>query len=239
MAPAPVRVAPEGPAGPVPTLVFLPEGEHERLPLVLMGHGAHLGKDDPIMQTLCGALASVPAAVAIMDAPGHGERRDASLSDSEWEAVVLGACGEAGVHAQLVAEWPLVIDAVRSTIPHVTGPVAYAGFSMGSIFGLSIVGELLEVRAALFVVGGYVGDARLSSPAVNELIAKGISRLGDRPVLMVNMTRDESFPIDRAIDVLEAIPGPRSMQVYVGGHTELPPESMSPMLRFLRRQLRD
>jgi hypothetical protein len=56
---------------------------------------------------------------------------------------------------------------------------------------------------------------------------------------MVNMTRDESFPIGRAIEVLESIPGPRSMQVYVGGHTELPPESMSPMLRFLRRQLRD
>jgi pimeloyl-ACP methyl ester carboxylesterase len=223
----------------VPTLVFLPDGEHERLPLVLMGHGGHLSKDDPIMQALCGALARVPAAVAIMDAPGHGERRDQSLDEDVWSAAVLDWCGDPAVHAQLVAEWPLVIDAVRAELPHVTGPVVYAGFSMGSIFGLSIVGDLSEVRAALFVVGGYVSAERISSPSVNELIAKGIARLGDRPVLMVNMTRDESFPIDRAIEVLEALPGPRSMQVYVGGHTDLPPESMSLMLRFLRRVVRD
>jgi predicted esterase len=223
----------------VPTLVFLPEGQHERLPMILMGHGAHFGKDDPTMQLLAGALASVPAAVAVMDAPNHGERRNPGLDDEAWSVEVLEGCGSDVIHAQLVAEWPLVIDAVRAALPNVTGPVVYAGFSMGSIFGLSIVGELSEVRAALFVVGGYVGDARISSPRVNELIAKGIPRLGERPVFMVNMTRDESFPIVRAIEVLEAIPGPRSMQVFVGGHAELPPESMAPMLRFLRRQLSD
>jgi pimeloyl-ACP methyl ester carboxylesterase len=237
--PEPVRLHVNGPAGPVPALVFLPDGEHERLPVVLMGHGAHLGKDDPIMQALCGALARVPAAVVIMDAPGHGERRDAGLSDDEWNARVLERCGDPEVHAQLEAEWPLLVAATRAAVPAATGPVAYAGFSMGSIFGLSIVGELAEVRAALFVVGGFVAGERANAVAVNTLIEKGIARLGDRPVLMVNMTRDESFPIARGIEVLEAIPGPRSMHVYVGGHTDLPPESMSVMLRFLRRALRD
>jgi predicted esterase len=237
--PEPVHIVVDGPAGPVPSLVFLPEGEHERLPVVLMGHGAHLGKDDSIMQALCGALARVPAVVVIMDAPGHGERRDPALGDDEWNARVLERCGDPDVHTQLVAEWPLLLAATREAVPAASGRVAYAGFSMGSIFGLSIVGELADVDAALFVVGGYVAGDRANAVAVNKLIEKGVARLGERPVLMVNMTRDESFPIARAIDVLESIPGPCSMQVYVGGHTDLPPESMSGMLRFLRRVLRD
>ena len=49
----PVRVAPEGPAGPIPTLVFVPDDPPARMPLVLLGHGGHLSKDDATMQLLC------------------------------------------------------------------------------------------------------------------------------------------------------------------------------------------
>jgi predicted esterase len=202
-----------------------------------MGHGAHLGKDDPIMQLLCRALTRVPAAVAVMDAPGHGERRTPGLTDEEFETDVYRRIGDPAVHEQLRAEWPLVAAATREAAPAVTRPVAYAGFSMGSIFGLSIVGDLPEVESALFVVGGYVTDERPHSSSVNALIAAGLPRLAGRNVMMVNMTADESFPINRAVEVLESIPGRPSMHVYVGGHRDLPPESMSQMLRFLRRAL--
>ena len=50
------------------------------LPLVLLGHGAHLSKDDAIMQMLARRIArGIPAGVALMDCPGHGERRPAGL----------------------------------------------------------------------------------------------------------------------------------------------------------------
>ena len=142
-------------------------------------------------------VASVPAAVAIMDAPGHGERRPPHLTDEAWEADVVARMGDPAVHAQVLAEWPLVIAEARRAVPAASGPVGYAGFSMGSIFGLSVVGDLPDVRAALFAVGGYVGEERGHSNAVNEMIANGIAKLGDREVLMVNMTDDESFPIAR------------------------------------------
>ena len=174
-----------------------------------------------------------------MDAPDHGERRPPDLTDTEWEPYVLARVGDPEVHAQVLEEWPLVIAAAREAVPAADGPVAYAGFSMGSIFGLSIVGDLPEVRAAVFAVGGYVAEERGLASSVNEMIAKGIPKLGDRDVLMVNMTGDESFPIARAIEVLEAIPGPCSMHVYVGGHTDLPPASMSGIRRFLRWTLAD
>src|SRR5262249_36285695 len=42
-----------------PALLFLPSGDHEHLPLVLLGHGAHLSKDDPVMQILAKGLCRV------------------------------------------------------------------------------------------------------------------------------------------------------------------------------------
>ena len=47
--------------------------------------------------------------------------------------------------------------------------------------------------------------------------------------------RRRVVPDRTAIEVLEAIPGPCSMHVYVGGHRDLPPTSMPGMIRFLRR----
>ena len=204
----PVRLAPEGPAGAVPTLVFLPEDPPARLPLVLLGHGAHLGKDDPTMQLLCHTLTSVPAAVAIMDAPGHGARRPPALTEEEWEADVLDRIGDPAVHAQVLAEWTVVIAATREAVPAANGPVGYAGFSMGSIFGLSIVGDLPAVRAAVFAVGGYVAEHRGHANVVNAMIAKGVARLGAREVLMVNMTADESFPITPRSKCSKQFPAP-------------------------------
>ena len=66
------------------------------------------------------------------------------------------------------------------------------------------------------------------------MIAKGIPKLGDRDVLMVNMTADESFPIARAIEVLEAIPGPCRCTCTSGVIPTFLPASMSGIRRFLR-----
>ena len=45
-----------------PTLLFVPPGEHDGVPLILFGHGAHLSKDDPIMQMIAkGFGRGVPA----------------------------------------------------------------------------------------------------------------------------------------------------------------------------------
>jgi len=56
-------------------------------------------------------------------------------------------------------------------------------------------------------------------------------------VLMLNMTRDEHFPIDGAIEVLEAIPGPKRMGVWAGTHVDIPPEAIVQANQFLARAL--
>jgi hypothetical protein len=61
--------------------------------------------------------------------------------------------------------------------------------------------------------------------------------MGEREVLMLNMTRDEHFPIAGAIDAFELMPGPKRMGVWSGTHVEFPPEAMEQALAFLTRTL--
>ncbi|MDQ1458393.1 MAG: hypothetical protein QOH28_4013 [Actinomycetota bacterium] len=216
-----------------PTLLFVPPGDHEALPLILFGHGAHLSKDDPVMQMIAkGFCRGVPAAVAVMDCPGHGERRGSEVTDDRFEAEIARRMSDPRNYAQLTADWRAVCVAARTTDGRVTGPTGYAGFSMGAMFGLSIVADLESVGSAVFALGGLMGDE-----VRDDLIRSGVRRLGGREVLMLNMTRDEHFPIDGAIEVLESIPGPKRMGVWAGAHADIPPEAIQLAVDFFRRTL--
>ena len=219
-----------------PALLFVPASDAP-LPLVLFGHGAHLSKDDEVMQILARAFArGVPAGVALMDCPGHGERRPVGSSQQEFEHDVARRMSDPDGDAELVADWLAVEAAARHASPLLTGPLGYAGFSMGSLLGISIVADLPDVRAAVFALGGTWHDVS-GNEARNARVREGAERLGEREVLMLNMTRDEHFPIDGAIDVLERIPGPKRMGVWAGTHAELPPESMQLITDFFGRVL--
>jgi predicted esterase len=216
-----------------PTLLFVPPGEHEALPLILFGHGAHLSKDDPIMQMIAkGFSRGVNAAVALMDAPGHGERRGADVTDDRFEADISRRMSDPANHTQLTADWIAVEIAARAAETRITGPTGYAGFSMGAMFGLSIVADLASVGSAVFALGGLMGIGERDA-----MIRSGVAGLGGREVLMLNMTRDEHFPILGAIEVLEAIPGPKRMDVWTGTHIDLPAEAIQLGVDFFRRTL--
>jgi pimeloyl-ACP methyl ester carboxylesterase len=236
---APVRVEADGPEGRFAALVFLPEREYSApLPLLLFGHGAHLSKDDPIMQVLARGLTGVPAAVVLMDCPGHGERRPPDQDDDAFDRSVRRRMADPASHDQLAAEWIAIAAAARAAVPDASGPTGYAGFSMGSLFGLSMVHRLDDVRAAFFALGGTVYEDRPGADVINQLVLDGAAKLGEREVLMANMTRDQSFPIAGAIEVLEAIPGPKRMCVWTGLHEDIPPEAIGQGIRFFRRTLR-
>ncbi len=214
-----------------PALLFVPPGDFTSLPLVLLGHGAHLSKDDPVMQILAkGFCRGVPAAVALMDCPGHGERR--TVGDAEFEADIARRMSSAANDAQVRDDWIAVEAAARAADARITGPTGYAGFSMGAMFGLAIVADLPTVVSAVFALGGLTNnDAR------DALIGAGARRLGDREIIMLNMTRDEHFPIDRAIELFETIPGPKRMGVWAGTHVDIPPEAVELGVQLFRRTL--
>lgn len=223
-----------------PALLFLPASEPP-LPLVLLGHGAHLSKDDEVMQMLARSLArGVPAGVALMDCPGHGERRPAGSTDAEFERDVARRMGDPEGDTALVADWLAVAAAARAASGRLAGPLGYAGFSMGALLGLSIVADLPDVRAAVFALGGTLADDAIGPrgpQARNARVHEAARRLGEREVLMLNMTRDEHFPIDGAIRVFEEIPGPKRMGVWAGTHVDIPPEAFVQAIEFFARTL--
>ena len=235
-----VRLRVEAGDHAAPALLFLPASE-EPLPLVLLGHGAHLSKDDEVMQMLARAIAhGVPAGVALMDCPGHGERRPEGSTDDEFQRDVARRMRDPDGDAALVADWLAVAAAARAAAPQLSGPLGYAGFSMGALLGLSIVADLPDVRAAVFALGGPLGADALPSHgphARNVRVHEGARRLGEREVLMLNMTRDEHFPIDGAIRVFEEIPGPKRMVVWAGTHVDIPPEAIVLANQFFARTL--
>jgi dienelactone hydrolase len=221
-------------------LLFVPRGD-DPMPLVLLGHGARQSKDDPIAQLLARAIArGAGAGVALLDAPGHGERRAVGSTDAAYDYEVRRGMSDPAGDAALVAEWSAVALAARAAAPVLSGPLGYAGFSMGALFGLSIVADLPDVRAATFLLGGVFADDALGdlpTDARNARVRDGAARLGDREVLMVNMTRDAHFPLAGAVEVFETIPGPKRMGVFAGVHEELPPEAMNLVTDFFRRTL--
>src|SRR5215510_8091780 len=161
--------------GTPPALLFRPPGD-EPVPLVLLGHGAHLSKDDPIMQMIAkGFCRGVPAAVALMDCPGHGERRRAGSSDDEFVADVARRMADPGSPAELVADWKAVEVAARAAATRLTAATGYAGFSMGATSGLQMVADLPSVGAVVFALGGLTGD-----PRRDELVLSGAARHGGR-----------------------------------------------------------
>jgi pimeloyl-ACP methyl ester carboxylesterase len=224
----PTRLAADAP----PTLLFVPRGDAP-VPLVLLGHGAHLSKDDPMMQILAKTFCrGVPAAVALMDCPGHGERRAPEVTDDRFEADIARRLRDPANYAQVRDDWLAVEQAARAADARIAGPTGYAGFSMGAMLGLAIVGELPSVVAAVFALGGLTGD-----PVRDGLIRAGASRLGRREVLMCNMTRDEHFAMPGALEVFEAIPGPKRMGVWAGTHVDIPAEAIDMASGFLARTL--
>ncbi len=219
--------------GAPPTLLYLPPGEHDSLPLVLLGHGAHLSKDDPVMQILAkGFCRNVPAAVALMDCPGHGERRASDVTDEMFEADIARRMSDPANIRQVRDDWQVVDAAARAADARITGATGYAGFSMGAMFGLAIVADLPSVTAAVFALGGLTRDE-----ARNTLIRAGAPRLGDREVLMLNMTRDEHFSMEGALEVFASIPGPKRMGVWDGTHVDIPPEAIRLAVDFFRRTI--
>jgi hypothetical protein len=234
----------DGPFGSIPATLFVARDAVAGAPLILLGHGAHTSKDDPVMAVLARALArGVGAGVVTLDCPGHGDRRPAGLDDAAFDALVQANMTDPAVFDQLATEWPIVAAAARRHDDRLSGATAYAGFSMGSVFGFGIVPRLADVRAVLLAVGGLL-DEHAADPAIaarnaarNRIIRDGAARFGDRQVLMTNMTRDEHFPIDGALEVFALLPGPKRMGVWEGTHAELTAESMTMAISFFREHL--
>jgi len=191
---------------------------------VLLGHGGGGSKDAEPFVTLGRALAEgTGLRVVCIDAVLHGER-----ATGEDVNPTMGSEKNA---TQMIADWRAVADEL--------GPaVAYVGYSMGMLYGAPTVAAMPEIKAAVFGVGGIPGPAiRRELPNVmhDRLIALA-AQLTHPQVLLLNMTKDDAFPVAGVHEFFDAIPGRKKrLMFWEGDHVGLPSESTRHALAFVNR----
>lgn len=212
----------------VPGLVFTSEDARGTRPLVLLGHGAGGSKDELQMQRIARWLVRRnDCAVAIIDGPVHGER---SSGDGQVGLVARQALAHRETYEGMAVDWQRTVDACGE-LPDVGNErVAYLGFSMGTVLGVPSVAAEPRVSCAVFAIGGIL------DPQAQNLLTEAAQRI-ERPVLMINQTEDEIFSRESAFRLYDALPGPKRVFFYPGGHTAVPREAMERVGEFLHAHL--
>jgi dienelactone hydrolase len=251
------RIEADGPKGKVPGRLYLPDRE-PGAGLLLLGHGGAGSKDAERFVALSRRYAEgTGLAVLCIDGPAHGERAPRTGSREEDFRAVRRTLASRASTEQMVADWQAAAAEVERRAG--TGPaLAYAGFSMGTLFGVPTVAAMRSVRAAVFGVGGVarpggladlirgIAGERAARITAEEMatdermdaVLEAAPRLDHCEVLMLNTTRDEVFPPEGALRLFEAIPGRRKrIAFWDGRHVELPAEAIDLSIAFVLRAL--
>lgn len=214
--------------GDVPAKLYHPEGARG---LLLLGHGGAKSKDTERFVRLCRLFAhGTGLAVVCIDAVDHGERKAPGAAPGlpgEWHSRSAD---------QMVNDWATTARDLSRIGP----PLAYVGFSMGSIFGFPTVQALGSIKAAVFVVGGIPAAGEIHDPPLAPLLLDTASKLNGTQVLMINKTQDEIFHVEGVHALFDAIPGSdKRLMFWEGNHDEWPPEAIDYSIAFVKSRVEE
>ena len=199
-------------------------------PLVLIGHGGSGHKTAAAVERVAHALVRQAGfVVAAIDGPVHGERaagEDARAVRDGFRA--LWATGESV--NPMVADWTDALDDLCSLPSVNSAAVGWYGLSMGTAYGLPVVGRTPHVRCAVL---GLWGSCR---PRGDEILQQAAAvRV---PVLFQVKPDDEIITIDGARAVFEALgSADKRLTLHPGPHGDIGDAQLAEAVDFLQRQL--
>ncbi|WP_426595287.1 alpha/beta hydrolase [Cellulomonas sp. McL0617] len=221
----------------VPGVLWSPEAD-VRAPLVLMGHGGGNHKLHPAMVGRARLLVTgCGFHVAVLDAPGHGERPPSAHDEAEIADLFRArAAGEPEgpivvryntYLAELaVPEYRAALDELQQLAEIGTGgPVGYWGINMGTAIGVPLVAAEPRITAAVF--GQHWPD---------ELVehAKKITI----PIEFDLQWDDEHISRQDGLALFDAFASSeKSLHVNSGRHKDLPRFEAESAVRFFARHL--
>ncbi|MEU8503153.1 alpha/beta hydrolase [Streptomyces brevispora] len=149
--------------GGVPGVLWSPAPGADRAPLILLAHDGGKHKKHPAMTGRAHRLVTgCGFHVAVIDAPGHGDRPRTARDEREKLALAgARAAGEpvgpivlrhnAHVAELVVPEWRATLDALQE-LPEIgtDGPVGFLGVRMGTAIGVPLVAVEPRITAAVF-----------------------------------------------------------------------------------------
>ncbi|HEU5418312.1 MAG TPA: alpha/beta hydrolase [Streptosporangiaceae bacterium] len=224
--------------GDIPGVLWSPAPGTDRAPLVLMGHGGGIHKKAPAMALRADRLVhDCGFHVAVIDAPGHGDRPRTEHDEQEIDA--LFAARDAGepegpivtrynahLAERAVPEWQATLDALQE-LPEIgsDGPVGFFGLNMGTAIGVPFTAIEPRITAAVF---GLHWPDRLADLARQITI----------PVEFVMQWDDEHIARESALALFDAFASKeKTLHANTGRHKELPRVEFDSAVRFLARHL--
>jgi cephalosporin-C deacetylase-like acetyl esterase len=213
----------------VPGLLWLPSGGEAPRPLVLGGHGYRVDKRVPFPLPQIRSLASSGGcAVAILDAPGHGDRRADPGQSAEATALAYQSHWQQYAGKRIAREYEEAARLLK-TLPEIgAGPIGYWGLSLGTQYGLAYLATSRDVKAAVL---GLFRKGR-----VVEYYAKRVRC----PVFFVQQLDDEVHPGETVRELFEAIASDeKHLAASPGAHVEVPEAVLQSAVDFLLGHLRD
>ncbi|WP_067510436.1 S9 family peptidase [Actinoplanes sp. TFC3] len=222
--------------GSIPGVLWSPPSAAGRAPLVLMGHGGGTHKKAPAMSGRARLLvAGCGLHVAVIDAPGHGDRTRSEHDEKEIaELFRARAAGEPEgpivvryntcLATLAVPEWHAVLDALLCWLGG-ERRVGYFGLNMATAIGVPFVASEPRISAAVF--GQHWPDA----------LAETARRI-TVPIEYVMQWDDEHIPRSSALELFDAFGSPeKTLHANAGRHKDLPRFEAESAVRFFARHL--
>ncbi|EPD63126.1 alpha/beta hydrolase [Streptomyces sp. HGB0020] len=224
--------------GDIPGVLWSPVSGPERAPLILMGHGGGTHKRWLAMTGRAERLVNGGGFhVAVIDAPGHGDRPRTAHDEQEIAALLRAReAGEpegpvvvrynAHLAERAVPEWRATLDALQQ-LPEIgaDGPVGYYGLNMATAIGVPLAASDARITAAVF--GLHWPDA----------LAEAARRI-TVPVEFDMQWDDEHIPREAGLALFDAFASrEKSLHVNAGRHKELPRFEADSAVRFFARHL--
>ncbi|MEU4097050.1 alpha/beta hydrolase [Streptomyces sp. NPDC026673] len=222
--------------GDVPGVLWSPASGADRAPLVLMGHGGGTHKKAPAMAGRAHLLVTgCGFHVAVIDAPGHGDRPRTAHDEAEIAALYRArAAGQpegpvvvrynAHLAELAVPEWRAALDALQE-LPEIgaDGQVGYFGLNMATAIGVPLVAVEPRITAAVF--GQHWPDA----------LAEKARRI-TVPIEFDLQWDDEHIPRAAGLALFDAFASKeKTLHANAGGHKELPRFEADSAVRFFAR----
>ena len=215
---------------PVPGVLWQPENPIAGSPMVLYGHGASGDRHQRPIPYLAQKLALEASFFGLaIDGPVHGRRKvgegGRAAFGVEWR--------REGAVDDMVADWKTAIDVVRAEESVAAGRLGYYGLSMGTIFGVPLVGAEPRIEVAVLGLMGLVGVTEAYRQQLDS--AAGYIRC---PVFFIMQLEDELFSRDRCLALFDRIASEdKRLHASPGLHPEFPREEVEFAAAFLHRHL--
>jgi pimeloyl-ACP methyl ester carboxylesterase len=221
-----------GSTGDVPLIVWTGE-DVAPTGLVLVGHGGSGHKREDYVVALARRLVrTTGAAVASIDGPLHGDRRQGR---SQEPTIVLMEFAQAWtaddqLTDRMVADWRATVDELLDERVVGDVPVGYWGLSMGTLLGLPYVASDPRVRACVLGLAGRTGPTA-------ERLATDAARI-EVPTLFLVQLNDELFSTASSLDLFSALASPyKRLFASPGRHREVPEDAFWLSVDFLASHL--